>query len=186
MNSSTYFCRDAYKFCPNITQGWEHGFSSFFAETEKDKKILDVGCGSQAEFLREAHNIYGIDPNLGMQRYNGREEYFKVRPYCIGRCYRALAEELPFRDETFDYAISTKTVGWYPRHINFGMAVGEMLRVVKKKSGVVLFNIGQEMTDGVMAPVLESFQTRAYNVGCIGANLIVLSHPDYESPSNKV
>ncbi len=59
------------------------------------------------------------------------------------RSMRALAEELPFKDESFDIAYSVKTVGFYPKNINLNKALREMLRVIKKETGIVCFNWGQ-------------------------------------------
>ena len=182
INSSREFNRGAYKYCPNITTGWERGFNSLFQDSEKNKMVLDVGCGNQAEFLREGPHIYGIDPNLGIQRFLGDEKiHFTVRPYAPERAIIALAEELPFREEVFDYAISMKAVGWYPRQINLEMAVREMLRVVKKKTGVVFFNVGQEMSGDVINPVLEKLASQGFNVN-VDRDLVIMSNPDYEVP----
>lgn len=161
---------------------WEQGFNSLFQDTERNKMILDVGCGNQAEFLKEGQHIYGVDPNLGIQRFLGDEEIgFTVRPYAPERVIRALAEELPFGDNVFDYAISMKAVGWYPRQINLEMAVREMLRVVKKKTGAIFFNVGQEMSDDVINPVLEKLKSQGFNLS-VDRELVILSNPDYEFP----
>ena len=185
-NSSERFDPNAHRYCPNVTFGWELGFNSVFTETERNKMILDVGCGVQAEFLQEAPNIYGIDPNLGTLRFNGDgKDYGKVSPYEPERCVKALAEKIPFKDGTFDYAFSTKAVGWYPRHINFEMAVREMLRVVKKDNGVVFFNIGQEMTDEVLSPVLKKIKSEGYHADVFDKELCVLSHPEHAFPKNE-
>ncbi len=179
INSSQTFDPNAYKGCPNISQGFGRSFSSLLPDSERNKRILDVGCGNQAGFLMQGPNIYGVDPNLGVFRKDGKV-VGNVTPYAPGKAMRALAEQLPFKDEAFDYAISEKAVGFYPRQINLEMALREMLRVVKKRTGAVYFNVGQEMTDEILNPVLEKLTGEGYIVWPRDGNQVYLTHGEYE------
>ena len=149
-----------------------------FNEGDLHKKILDVGCGCSGDALKYGDQIYGIDPNLGQMVQNG-SVVGKVGATVPERSMRALAEELPFEDESFDIAYSVKAVGWYPRNINLEMALREMLRVVKKKTGVICFNHGQEMTSSIINPVLQKLQKEGYGANANG-NWIYITHPQFD------
>ena len=165
-NRSEPINRQAYKFCPNVTQGWDDGLQTLLLNAQdKHKRILDVGCGNQGDLLREGPDIWGVDPNLGTLRFNGDgKDYGKIGLAVPQRSVAALAEELPFADESFDITLSTKAVGWYPRQINTRLALREMLRVTKKKSGYVTFNVGQEMTHDHLYDVLDELGSEGYKM----------------------
>ncbi|MFH1500877.1 MAG: class I SAM-dependent methyltransferase [archaeon] len=158
------FDRNAYKYCGNITDSWDWGVKSIgFSDEELGRRILDVGCGCVGAQLSEYGHLFGIDPNLGIMRFNGDGEVARyVRPAVPSKSLRALAEELPFKDESFDFAYSTKAVGWYPKAVNTEMALREMLRVVKKDTGVIVFNIGQEMTKEIINSALLNLHQEGY------------------------
>ncbi len=172
------FDRRAYVYTPNVTQGWTHGLADLIGEKNIGKKILDVGCGNTGELLREGPDVWGIDPNLGKLRFYGDgENYGSVKVAVPERSVIGIAEELPFADDTFDYVLSTKAVGWYPRQINTALSIAEMLRVSKRKTGSILFNIGQEMTMDILDPVLDKFQLQGIEV-FVREDWCVMKHPD--------
>lgn len=88
------------------------------------------------------------------------------------RSLRSLAEELPFKDEAFDFAYSTKAVGWYPHSINLEMAVREMSRAVKKKIGVTAFNIGGEMKSEIINSVIKILSREGYGINVVNNNWV--------------
>lgn len=179
--SSNKFDRQAYKYCPNISPGWTHGLRTIgLSESDLESKlILDVGCGNEGIVLGEAKNIIGIDPNLGIMRLDGNGEHlgnWQIR--YPRKSFRALAEELPFADGVFDFAISTKAVGWYPQSINFHMAVYEMLRVIKKETGVIAFNIGQNMTHSVLQHTARILHRDQYRISETHSWISIV-HPEF-------
>ncbi len=179
INSTKKFDRSAYLHTANISTGFPPRFDHMgFNEVDLQKRILDVGCGCSGEALRYGDQIFGIDPNLGQMVQNG-EVVAKMAASVPERSMRALAEELPFEDESFDIAYSVKGVGFYPKNINLDMAVSEMLRVVKKETGVVCFNQGQEMTSGIINPTLKKLQKEDYGVNIVG-NWIYIVHPQFD------
>lgn len=171
------FDREAYIFTPNVTPGWEGGLAHLVGDANTNKKILDVGCGNVGELLLQGPDVWGIDPNLGTLRFYGDgKNYGSVAVAVPERSKVGFAEELPFPDDTFDYALSTKAVGWYPKQINTALAISEMLRVIKRKTGSILFNIGQEMTPKIINPILADFSGKGIEV-TIRENWCVMRHP---------
>ncbi|MFH1308316.1 MAG: methyltransferase domain-containing protein [archaeon] len=187
INSSVNFDRTSYNYCTNVSDGWDHGLAGIgFSEEESRKMILDVGCGFYGEQLGEAENLFGIDPNLGRIMGNGDGIVYRIiKPAFPNKSLRALAEELPFKDESFDFAYSTKAVGWYPKSINTEMALREMLRVIKKKTGVIVFNIGGEMPIDIINVVLSKLHSEKYGVNIRNNNWCSMWHPQHERISAK-
>jgi|TARA_Y100000310_G_C20482692_1_gene715448 ubiquinone/menaquinone biosynthesis C-methylase UbiE len=183
--SSRNFDRGAYKFTPNVTMGWGNRVQELgFSEGELEKRILDVGCGCSGSFLENGRNIYGIDPNLGILRQFGDgKNYGSVTIAVPERSIRALADELPFADDSFDITLSTKAVGWYPQSINFEMAVREMIRVTRKRTGMVMFNVGQDMTNEIFTPVMMQLgEEEGYTIHSQGVWRYIF-HPDFDPES---
>jgi ubiquinone/menaquinone biosynthesis C-methylase UbiE len=179
IDSSAKFNRSAYLYTPNISTGFPARFDAMgFNEADLRKKILDVGCGCIGEALRYGDQIFGIDPNLDQMVINGEIVPSEMGVTVRERSVKALAEELPFKDESFDIVYSVKAVGFYPRNINFEMSVREMLRVVKKQTGVICFNWGQEMTPKILNPTLNRLQKEGYNVNIV-SNWIYIVHPQF-------
>lgn len=84
-------------------------------EISKDAKILDVGCGTG---ISSDFNCFvvGIDPSIKLlkQNKNGRLLGF--------------AEELPFKDKSFDYVVSVTAIHNFK---NIKKSINEMKRVGK-------------------------------------------------------
>lgn len=101
--------------------------------------MLDVGCGYQFGETRPGcyctpvgtlPGAYGIDPMLYTQKG------------ITGKTVAGIAEDMPFRDETFDWTFSSRSVGWYAGSmIDPDWAVAEMVRVTKA-GGLVTINLG--------------------------------------------
>ena len=182
MSLNEKYDSDAAIRCPNVTTGWARGIESLLLDSkDRVKKILDVGCGNVGLLLKEGPNVWGIDPNLGTMRFNGDgKDYGKIAVAVPERAIKGYAEDLPFSDEEFDIAVSTKAVGWYPRQIKTRLALAEMLRVIKKKSGYVTFNIGQEMTADIINPVLLGLQSEGIRVQVVNDCWCVLQHPEFQ------
>ncbi len=167
---------------PNVTFGWMQGLGSLgLTDWEiRNKLILDVGCGSNGSVLTEGPNVYGADPNLGRMP-NGNGGYFDCHVAVPERAFRDRAEQLLFEDGVFDYVVSTKAVGWYPRQIDTEMATKEMLRVLRRDIGVAIFNVGQEMRPRMINPVLIALGEEGCQVAVSDDSIWVhLRHSEFD------
>ncbi len=94
--------------------------------TEINGRVLDVGCGTG--FVAEhigCHDITGVDISLPMS------VYFKER---FGKAVVGDCEYLPFKDNSFDWAVSNFVLHW----TDVGKSIGEMIRVSRKGVGIAL------------------------------------------------
>jgi ubiquinone/menaquinone biosynthesis C-methylase UbiE len=177
---STEFDPRAYVRSRFVTHGWHRDLRTLGlrrADVER-KWILDVACGDLGRAVGEGPRVFGVDPNLGILRFFGDgKNYGGLRPLVPERSVRALAEQLPFQDGVFDFALSTDGVGWYPKNIHFEMALSEMLRVIKKPTGRVVFNIGGEMEPDIIDPVLVDLETKGFKLNVRGV-ICTISPPD--------
>lgn len=88
--------------------------------------LLDVGAGTgiSTKFFEKYCKCVALDPSRGMlDKYNGTK--------IVGK-----AEDLPFKDKTFDIVISVTAL----HHCDIDKAIKEMLRVVKKK-GIIAVSL---------------------------------------------
>ncbi len=88
--------------------------------------ILDVGCGTGflSKFLNKGY-VIGIDISLSMAKF------FASR---YGVCVLGDAENMPFADKSFDWAISNFSLHW----TDLSKSLNEMVRVSRKGLGVSL------------------------------------------------
>ena len=98
----------------------------------RGKKILDVGCGTGRHLARfHADNeLYGID---------GSDEMLVIAQKTNPKANlkRALAEELPFDSNTFDFVYSIRVL----QHLrNQEQAIREMIRVTKPGGKIIVVN----------------------------------------------
>jgi len=103
----------------------------------KSGKILDIGCGSCRNllpFAKAGFHCSGIDFSKEMLKFAKQfadENKFKVE------LKQARAEKLPFKDNSFDYALSIATL----HHLNKEeqiQALQEMFRVLKKDGKAII------------------------------------------------
>lgn len=90
---------------------------------ERNSKVLDIGCGTalyQAEFTKYT----GIDPSKGMLKQTK------------ANVIQASAENLPFKDKSFDIIISISAIHNFK---DYKKAIKEMKRVARKKIIITLF-----------------------------------------------
>lgn len=83
----------------------------------KNKKLLDVGCGTGISSQFGCFTV-GIDPSIELLSQN------KNRNKLLG-----FAEQLPFKDSSFDYVISITALHNFK---NIKKAIGEISRVGKE------------------------------------------------------
>jgi|TARA_Y100000310_G_C20680077_1_gene815397 ubiquinone/menaquinone biosynthesis C-methylase UbiE len=88
----------------------------------KNDKLLDVGCGT-AFYHKLFKNYTGIDNSKGMLKKSE------------ANVIHAEAENLPFKDKSFDTVISITAIQNFKDPIK---AINEMKRVAKKKIGITI------------------------------------------------
>ena len=100
-------------------------------------RILEIGCGNGRnllQFAKVGFDCYGIDFSKEMLRY--AEEFSRKNKVNL-KLKQARAENLPFKDNYFDYVLSIAVL----HHLNKeeqGKAVREMFRVLKKEGKAVV------------------------------------------------
>jgi demethylmenaquinone methyltransferase/2-methoxy-6-polyprenyl-1,4-benzoquinol methylase len=104
-------------------------------DVRHDFKVLDVGCGTgyttEAILRRVGHGeVVGID--LTPRQLRKSMEKLKSENFAL---VRGDAENLPFRENTFDATISIGAVEYFPNPEN---AVKEMRRVVKSNGKIAI------------------------------------------------
>ena len=117
-------------------------------------KILDVGCGTGfvAENL-ESPDIVGVDISLPMS------VYFKER---FGKSIVGDCEYLPFKDNSFDWAVSNFVLHW----TDVSKSLGEMIRVSKKGVGVAIPVGGSVEVFGFPFPKADGVFDILISYGC--------------------
>jgi len=119
-------------------------------------RVLDLGCGTGfvSEFLREC-KVIGLDLSESMVR--AYRERFGVG--VVGN-----AEELPFKDESFDFVLSNFALHW----TDWKKSIKEALRVSKVGVGVAIPVEGSLSFSNFPFPkaeeVLESFKPELYEI----------------------
>jgi ubiquinone/menaquinone biosynthesis C-methylase UbiE len=110
----------------------------------KEKRVLDVGCGTGGFLLigaKEAGHVTGIDLSSEMikackQTFTSHE-LDKKSSFIVGDAYK-----LPFEDNEFDIAISTCVLFLLPEPT---IAMEEMIRVIKKDGMIAMLNPSLKM-----------------------------------------
>ncbi|MFA6023169.1 MAG: class I SAM-dependent methyltransferase [Candidatus Pacearchaeota archaeon] len=95
------------------------------------KKILDVACGT-GFFFSEYKNkeIYGVDISEDMLSM-AKSRHLKD----VKLLKKSDATHLPFKDNFFDIAITSKFIMHTPEYLE---SIGEMVRVTKKDGAIIL------------------------------------------------
>lgn len=84
----------------------------------KNTKILDVGCGNGISSDFDCF-VVGVDPSMGLLKQNDKNRKL------LGN-----AENLPFKESSFDYVISITAIHNFK---NIRKSISEMKRVGKEK-----------------------------------------------------
>lgn len=107
--------------------------------TWKEKRVLDVGCGTGRLLLRgadEAEKLTGVDLSTEMVKA-ARQNFFLHNRSEKGEFLVGDACKLPFSDETFDVSLSTCVMFLLPEPRE---GVSEMVRVTKKDGSLAMLN----------------------------------------------
>jgi len=100
----------------------------FHFDRVKEKTVLDVGCGAGflvRQYARNGARIFGIDfTDISVKRSSLSLKVYQLP----GHIMQANAEELPFKDSSFDYVTSWGVLHHLPSTEN---GLKEVLRVLK-------------------------------------------------------
>jgi ubiquinone/menaquinone biosynthesis C-methylase UbiE len=102
----------------------------------RGKRVLDVGCGTGAQtilYQELGANVYGIDINRGMietANYKSEQSDFDAV------CFNGIAEQLPFKNESFDIVSCCGDVINYVTDID--LVVQECARVLRSPGYFIL------------------------------------------------
>ena len=141
---------------------------SLTKEGLEGKTILDLGSGASEFFKRGVDergikaNIVSMNPKLGP----GDDQGERVRKLSSKKnALAAIAEELPFKDESFDLILSLAAVPlWLPVHEDdYAKAFREAARVLKS-GGVIKFFPVNSFTLRLAEKVLREFRGNGYGV----------------------
>lgn len=109
----------------------------FHFESVKGKRVLDVGCGAGflvRMYARNGARIFGIDfTDISVRRSSRSLKVYGLP----GHIMQANAEELPFKDSSFDYVTSWGVLHHVPSTEN---GVNEVLRVLKP-GGIAIISL---------------------------------------------
>ncbi|MDP3639684.1 MAG: methyltransferase domain-containing protein [Nanoarchaeota archaeon] len=140
--NETFFDRWAKSYDRPLFQFWMRGFyQPALQQITKSGKVLDVSCGTGG-FLRELQErvsdekkgstLYGADISSQMLAAASRK---------LGKIVhlqKADVHRLPFKDNHFDYVVSTEA---FHHYANQRKALAEMKRVAKKQGKVLIVDI---------------------------------------------
>jgi len=139
------------------------------------KTILDLGSGASELFKRGADergikaSIISVNPKLGPNDERG----LKVRKASSKKnALAAIAEALPFKDESFDMILSLAGVPLWlpPREEDYAEAFREVARVLKS-GGVVKFYPINRRIMGFAEKTLEELRTNGWSAVTEGVEL---------------
>ena len=110
-------------------------------DISSNKKVIDIGCGTGVltlEIKRKFRNaqVTGIDPDkdaLSIAIKKAKKERLEIDFFLTG------AEKLPFKNNSFDFAISSLAFHHMPLEIKKA-AVKETFRILKSKGKFYIFD----------------------------------------------
>lgn len=107
------------------------------------ERVLDVGCGT-AFYSGLFKNYLGIDNSIGMMKYGSANIVY------------GFAENLPFKDKSFDVVISISAIHNFK---NIKKAINEIKRVSKEKVAITLFKRSKKF-DYIRKLILKNFNVK--------------------------
>ncbi len=134
-------------------------------DLEPDDRVLDVGCGTgfgTQGLLEHVDVVHGLDQS----EHQLERAYRKFGKCGSVRFYRGDAEQLPFRDDSFDVVWSSGSIEYWPNPIE---ALVELRRVARPGGGVLVVGpdapkttLFQKLADAIMLFYDEEEATRMF------------------------
>ncbi|MDM5316598.1 methyltransferase domain-containing protein [Fictibacillus sp. b24] len=115
-----------------------------------EKEVLDVGCGTGRLLLRgaeDAKKLVGVDLSSEMVKAS-IQQFFYHELSGKSEFVVADAEDLPFKDETFDLALSTCVMFLLPDPAN---GIREVNRILKQDGMIAMLNPSEKMSQETAA-----------------------------------
>jgi len=109
----------------------------------KGSKVLDVGCGTGISSDFDCFAV-GIDPSIKLLKQNKR---LKIN---------SAAENLPFKDRTFDFVVSVTSIHNFN---DLGKAIGEIKRVGKNNFVFSVLKKSEKLR-GIMGAIKKDFRIK--------------------------
>ncbi len=115
----------------------------------RGKKVLDIGSSVQAKFASEARDkgieVISLNPEFASERIGMK---MSMREKGLAGV-AALAQELPFPDNTFDREVSLHGVpGYLPEFVSeYRLAFQEMIRTLKPGGEAKLFPVSDKLAE---------------------------------------
>jgi ubiquinone/menaquinone biosynthesis C-methylase UbiE len=131
----------------------EEGIAEFFNDVKKNEKILDLGCGSGRNLIKNKGIIYALDFSDKMLKY--AEEKAKKQKI-KAEFFVSDADKLPFEDNFFDSAICIAVLHCVDSERKREEVIGELYRVLKPKSRA-LISVWSRNNDRIKNKPKESF-----------------------------
>ncbi|GAB4234585.1 MAG: class I SAM-dependent methyltransferase [Chlamydiales bacterium] len=100
-----------------------------------------IGAGANIPPLTKEAEYIGVDISMGMLR--ACQKYSLIKPYHL-QLVHANAEELPFKDETFDVVFHFGGINFFN---DIPKAINEMIRVAKPGAQILIGDETQEHVD---------------------------------------
>ncbi|MDP3973824.1 MAG: class I SAM-dependent methyltransferase [Candidatus Daviesbacteria bacterium] len=139
-------------------QEYQEIFSFTPGDFKQNARILDVGSGTYQAFAKKLRNmrpdldVVSIDPSLFIADYEIQDETGKIRPITRGekterrlkkssQVIAAMAPDLPFKNDSFDYIFDNHGAFMYfpndPKELkNY---LGELLRITRPDSQINIY-----------------------------------------------
>lgn len=127
--------------------------------------MLEIGFGTGANFryYQNAEQVDAIEPNPEMSKQAGKRIRQSKTPI---RTYEAVAEQLPFADDSFDTVVATLVFCTIPDPVK---ALEEIYRVSKPRAQILMFE-HVKMDQPLMGKTQESL-TPVWKKLCDGCHL---------------
>lgn len=138
-------------------------------EDLKGKEILDIGGAPNGIFAQEAVDlgikVITLNPNYSPGR-PGHMNFFEFllwekEPVEQSRAVAGIAQQMPFKDEQFDYEIAIGSIPSYLPQFEseYKHAFGEVLRTLKPGGKMIIFPIRQHLKeDPVFKDIIKSLE----------------------------
>ena len=132
----------------NLNARRERFWEKCLPASSVESQILDVGCGGGNEYFARAGTVTGLDISL--------TSLSVARQVYCGRVAQGNIVDLPFRDQSFDYVVSSDLLGHIPSQpkdesLNEFFRVlkpgGKMLHVIETESQTPLFRFAEQFPD---------------------------------------